>query len=372
MKFTKMRTISLLIKPASSGCNLKCAYCFYYDVADNREIANYGSMSFETLENLVKNVFLHVEEAVSFMFQGGEPTLRGIDFFYKLHEFVEKYNTNRIELSFSIQTNGTLLNEDWFSLFKKYHYLVGISIDGTKPIHDMFRYDHRQMGTFDMILEHLYRLQEEGIEFNVLSVVNSEVAKHGKEIYEFFRENEFRFMQFIPALDPLSDKENKNYSLNAKDYGLFLDEVFNAWYEDIKKGIFGSIRYYENLLLILLGRAPEACDMVGHCTANAVIEADGSVYPCDFYVLDERKLGNVNEESIVDILHSQGAIQFVKESYSLPEKCKECKYFKLCRGGCKRHKDTRNYNKFCESYLYFFDRNLEKLFHIREILRANS
>lgn len=367
----KIRNLSLLIKPASSSCNLSCAYCFYFDEAKNRAVSNYGNMSYETLSNLVKNAFFHAEETVSFMFQGGEPTVRGIDFFYKFHELVETYNQRKIGVSYSIQTNGTLLNKEWVSLFKRFRYLVGISIDGMKEIHDMFRLDYKNEGSFDRVLENLYLLREEGIDFNILTVVNSEVAKRGEEIYRYFRDNGFEFMQFIPALDPIIGKADKNYELSAKDYGVFLDDVFRVWYEDIKKGHFSSIRYYENLLLILLGRRPEACDMVGHCSVNAVIEADGSVYPCDFYVLDERRLGNINESGIVEILTSEKAVRFVKESYTLHVLCKECRYLKLCRSGCRRHKNEENYNKFCESYQFFFDRNLTKLLDVADILRKN-
>lgn len=368
MKFDKMRSVNLLIKPSSSGCNLRCSYCFYFDVADNREVYDYGNMKIETLENLVKNVYNHVEENVTFMFQGGEPTLRGINFFYKLHEFVEKYNINSIKTNFAMQTNGTLLNDRWFDLFNKYNYLIGVSVDGTKDIHDLFRLDIRKKGTFDSILNNINKMKKRKIDFNILCVVNSEVAKSGNKIYSYFDENNFDFMQFIPALDPLKDKSDKEYTLTAKNYGIFLDEIFNLWYDDIKKGKFKSIRYYENLLMILLGREPEACDMVGRCSVNVVVEADGSVYPCDFYVLDERRLGNVNTDRLVDIVFSKKGLEFVKESYKLHDNCKKCKYLKLCRGGCKRHKNGENYNKFCESYLYFFDRNLNKLLEIRDML----
>lgn len=366
---TKLKKLSLLIKPASSGCNLRCSYCFYFDEAENREVPNYGGMTFETLDSLVKNAFQNTEESVNFMFQGGEPTLRGLEFFYKLHELVEKYNKKGLIVGFALQTNGTLIDENWISLFKKYNYLVGISLDGMRDVHDLFRVDTRGEGTFDLILENIYKLSVAGIDFNILTVVNSEVAKRGREIYEFFRDSGFSYMQFIPALDPLTNTEKKEFSLTAASYGKFLDEVFNSWYEDILSGKFTSIRYYENLLLILLGRSPEACDMVGHCTANAVVEADGSVYPCDFYVLDEKRLGNVKEDSFVELLYSSKAIRFVKESYRMHEKCKSCRYLRLCRSGCKRHKDEENYNKFCESYLYFFDRNFDKLLQLRDLLQ---
>lgn len=372
MKFNKLRALNLLIKPASCNCNLRCSYCFYFDEAENREVYSYGNMSYETLENLVKNAFSHVEYELSFMFQGGEPTMRGINYFYKLHEYVEKYNINKIKVNFSIQTNGTLLNKRWFDLFEKYNYLIGVSIDGTKDIHDIFRIDVRKRGTFDSVLNNILELKKRNIQFNILSVINKEVSKNAKRIYEYFKKQEFSFLQFIPMLDKLKDDKEEIYSLTSKDYGIFLDELFNLWYKDIKNGNIINIRYFENLLLILLGRNPESCDMVGQCSVNFVVEADGSVYPCDFYALDEYKIGNINKESIIDIVFSKKAMDFVRNSIKKPKKCIECKYLKICRSGCKRHKNEDMENKFCESYIYFLDRNLSKLEEIRNLLISNG
>lgn len=371
MRFNKIRSLNLLIKPVSCDCNLRCSYCFYFDEAKNRKIYSYGNMQFETLENLVKNAFSHVEYEVSFMFQGGEPTLRGINYFYKLHEYVEKYNVNKIKVNFSIQTNGTMLNKRWFDLFEKYKYLIGISIDGTKDIHDIFRIDIRKRGTFDSILNNINELKRRQIDFNILCVVNKLVAKNAKKIYEYFKLQDFYFLQFIPMLDSLKDAKKNDYSLSDKDYGYFLDELFNLWYQDIKKGNIVNIRYFENLLLILLGKSPESCDMVGQCSVNFVVESDGGVYPCDFYVLDEYKIGDINKESIVDIVFSKKAMDFVRASLKKPRKCIECKYIRICRTGCKRHKNDSNENKFCYSFTYFLDKNLSKLEKIRDMLLEN-
>lgn len=367
MYFNKIRSLTLLIKPASCNCNLRCTYCFYFDVSFNRNTYSYGNMSFETLENTIRKLFDCVEYQVNFAFQGGEPTMRGINFYYKFHEYIEKYNVNNIKVSFSIQTNGTMLNKRWFDLFKKYNYLVGVSLDGTKDINDLFRIDIRKKGTFDSILNNIKKLEQNNISYNILCVVNHEIAKNGKKVYEFFKSQNFKYMQFIPYLEPL-----KKEKLEDKNYGYFLDEVFNLWYKDIKCGNLISIRYFENLLMILMGLNPESCDMLGRCSVNFVLEADGSVYPCDFYVLDEFKLGNINENSVTDILFSPKGLEFVKKSLKSHKKCISCKYLKICRTGCKRHKNEENYNKFCESYIYFFEKNLEKLFSLKEIIANNK
>lgn len=366
----KMKNLNLLIKPASSSCNLRCRYCFYYDVADNREVKNYGIMNDDTLENMVKKVFDDVEYSANFAFQGGEPTMAGIEFFEKFHKFVEKYNTKKIIVNFSLQTNGTLLNKKWLELFKKHNYLIGLSLDGNKEMHDTFRIDAKGEGTFSRVLKAAKMMKKADVEFNILCVVNKLIAQNGKLVYNFFRNNGFRYYQFIPCLDSLSCSEEKDYTLTAEDYGKFLDETFNLWYEDMMSGKRISVRHFDNYTKILLGEEPEACDMVGHCNMNAVLESDGSMYPCDFYVLDEFKVGNINESSFEELFKSEAEMRFLRTSLAVDEKCKVCRYFKICRGGCRRHKELTaegNYeNRFCESYKYFFEKNIDKMVKVAE------
>ncbi|MBS5037361.1 MAG: anaerobic sulfatase maturase [Fusobacterium sp.] len=374
-----MKNLNLLIKPASSSCNLRCRYCFYYDVADNREVKNYGIMNDDTLENMVKKVFDDVEYSANFAFQGGEPTMAGIEFFEKFHKFVEKYNTKKIIVNFSLQTNGTLLNKKWLELFKKHNYLIGLSLDGNKEMHDTFRIDAKGEGTFSRVLKAAKMMKKAEVEFNILCVVNKLIAQNGKLVYNFFRNNGFRYYQFIPCLDSLSCSEEKDYTLTAEDYGKFLDETFNLWYEDMMSGKRISVRHFDNYTKILLGEEPEACDMVGHCNMNAVLESDGSMYPCDFYVLDEFKVGNINESSFEELFKSEAEMRFLRTSLAVDEKCKVCRYFKICRGGCRRHKELTaegNYeNRFCESYKYFFERNIDKMIktaeYVMKIRREN-
>ena len=375
----KMKNLNLLIKPASSSCNLRCRYCFYYDVADNREVKNYGIMNDDTLENMVKKVFDDVEYSANFAFQGGEPTMAGIEFFEKFHKFVEKYNTKKIIVNFSLQTNGTLLNKKWLELFKKHNYLIGLSLDGNKEMHDTFRIDAKGEGTFSRVLKAAKMMKKADVEFNILCVVNKLIAQNGKLVYNFFRNNGFRYYQFIPCLDSLSCSEEKDYTLTAEDYGKFLDETFNLWYEDIMSDKRISVRHFDNYTKILLGEEPEACDMVGHCNMNAVLESDGSMYPCDFYVLDEFKVGNINESTFEELFKSEAEMRFLRTSLAVDEKCKVCRYFKICRGGCRRHKELTaegNYeNRFCESYKYFFEKNIDKMIktaeYVMKIRREN-
>lgn len=370
-----MKNLNLLIKPASSSCNLRCRYCFYHDVADNRKIPNYGIMSDSTLENMVKNAFQTAENSINFAFQGGEPTCAGIEFFNKFHNFVEKYNINNIMVNFSLQTNGTLINKDWITLFKKYNYLVGLSIDGNREIHDKFRLDIQGNGTFRKVLKTAKDFSKAGVEFNVLCVVNKVAAENGRLIYNFFKNNGFRYFQFIPCLDSFEGGE-EDFSLTADDYGKFLNDTFDEWYKDILSGKKISIRYFDNLIRMVLGQEPEACDMVGHCNLNGIIEADGSMYPCDFYVLDEYRLGNINDTSIEELFKSNVEKEFLQTSINTNDKCKLCRYLKLCRSGCRRHKQINEQgileNRFCSSYMSFFDKNISKIVKVAEFLLKNQ
>lgn len=369
MTYKNIDNLNIMIKPASSACNLSCKYCFYLDEAKNRMKKSYGMMSIETVDRLLKDVFSSVETRVSFLFQGGEPTLRGIDFFKKFHELVDLYNTNNIQTNFAIQTNGILIDEDWINLFKKYSYLVGVSLDGMKDCHDYARLDKEDMGTFDRVMENIYLLQKENVPINILTVVNNKNVNKAKEIYEFYKENNFNFLQFIPAISPIKSKNLSSLYLDPKEYGLFLDSLFNLWYKDIFKGHFRSIRYFENLLMIILYGQPEACDMMGTCSVSPVLEADGSVYPCDFYSLDKNLLGNINEDSLVDLIKNKNAQTFVNLSYQISPRCKSCKFLNLCRGGCRRYKNENLDNILCQGFYYFFDKNEKKLFELASYIR---
>lgn len=359
-----MYNLNLLIKPASSICNIKCHYCFYCEEVDSREHKNFGLMSEKILEKIVERIFEKVKCSVNILFQGGEPLIMGVNFFYKFHEFVKKYNKNNIEVNFSIQTNGILINKAWSNFFKKNNYLVGVSLDGNKDTHDKFRRDKKNNGTFELVFENIKLLQKENVKYNIICVVSKIVSKNGRKIYEFFKKNKFRHYQFIPCLDSLTSDKPKDYTLDSSEYGEFLNEIFNLWYKDILNNKRISIRYFDNLIRIILGEEPEACDMCGHCNVNLVVETDGSIYPCDFYAYDEHKLGNIKTDNFSYLIKSDREINFLNSSLEYSENCLNCNYFKLCRGGCRRYKNKNLDNKFCKSYVFFFEKNLEKLVEV--------
>ena len=339
---------------------MKCDYCFYCDETQKRIQESYGFMSEQTLKNVIRKTMLRAEGAVSYAFQGGEPTLRGIDFFEKVVEFEKQYNKHGIRVNNALQTNGYLIDEAWCEFFQKNHFLIGLSVDGTKEIHDSYRHTKDGKPTFDRIHHAAELMDRYGVEYNILTVVNQKVASNITEIYEFYKKQGWNYQQYIACLDPLDEAHGENeYALEPKQYGRFLIELFELWYADWKNGTQPYIRQFENYVGILLGYQPEACDQRGICGIQNVVEADGSVYPCDFYMLDEYRLGNFNANQMEEINAKRKEIGFVERSLLLDEECKACEYFNICHGGCQRNRDlnelTGKYqNYFCESYKMFF------------------
>lgn len=370
-----MPPINLLIKPASSLCNLRCKYCFYADIAANREVESFGMMSLETLEALVKKTLETAEQECSFAFQGGEPTLRGLEFFEALVEFEKKYNTRGLNIHYAIQTNGFTIDAQWASFFAKNKFLVGVSLDGTRRYHDMHRVDPTQAGSFSRVWESIQLLKKHEVEFNLLTVVNADTAQNIGKIYHFYRDKDLLYQQYIPCLDPLGEERGAHsYSLTPELYGQFLCDLFDLWYADIIAGRFIYIRYFENLVGMLLGRPPESCGLVGVCGRQLVIEADGGVYPCDFYVLDGLRLGNYVTDSLEEIEAQRDATGFIQQSIAQDEACGDCAYAPICRGGCRRDRepllgDQMSLNYFCPSYKKFFAHALPRLEQIAAHVR---
>lgn len=370
-----MPPINLLIKPASSGCNLACKYCFYHDISENRQVKSYGKMSIETLEILVKKTLEVAEHNCTFAFQGGEPTLVGMDFYKALIKYQKKYAKPGVNIANAIQTNGTLIDEEWAEFLGKNKFLVGLSMDGHQEVNDSLRLFRDGIGTFDKLMETTKFFDKYKVEYNILTVVTSHVATRIKEIYEFNMAHDFRYMQFIPCLDDIQDERgSKDYSLTPRHYEQFLCDLFDLWYKDIKRGEFVYIRYFENILQQMLGYYPEACGMMGVCTHQYVVEADGGVYPCDFYVMDEYKIGNLITDDFLTIEKNRKDIQFIEQSVSKDSGCMKCKWHRICHGGCRRDRDLfmdgrtgRNY--LCTAYKVFFKHAYSRLEEVAIMLK---
>lgn len=357
--------LSILIKPASGNCNMECEYCFYESTKEFRKENSDKRMSLETLENIVKKAFDFDKEGIAFAFQGGEPTLVGLDFYKEFIKFKDKYNKNNISVNMSMQTNGYNIDEKWAEFFKKENFLVGLSIDGPRYIHNKYRTLKDGKGTFDDILKAKKILDEKGVQYNVLTVINSGNYFKAKDIYNFYKKNKIFFVQFIPCLDSgFEQTGNHSFSLKPSMYEMFLKEFFDLWYEDYKRGSAISVRLFENICAMMLGMMPESCEFMGKCSIQNVIESDGSIYPCDFYVTQQNELGNINEIEFEDIPKSKPAIRFV-ETESPLNKCKTCKYGILCKGGCKRYRDisTQEYY-YCNTFINFYDYTIDRFIKI--------
>lgn len=368
-----MPPLSLLIKPASGGCNMRCAYCFYHDEAMNRAVPSYGMMSEKTLEELIKKALSYAGGQCTFGFQGGEPTLRGLEFFRLAVEYQQRYNVNNVRIYNALQTNGLTLDSQWALFFKENGFLIGLSLDGGKALHDSLRRDSSGRGTFSRTIRAARLLESHGVDFNLLTVVTRQVAENITQVYRFFRREGLLYQQYIPCLDPLGEpRGSSDYSLTPEAFGEFLKTLFDLWYQDVRAGRFIYIRYFENLLGMLAGRPPEHCGLSGRCSLQHVIEADGSIYPCDFYCLDEWKLGNILQEGFGSLDKSETAQRFLMESMAAPEGCDGCEYRFICRGGCRRDReplspgsDSSQRNYFCPAYKEFFPYALPRL---RELL----
>lgn len=346
----------LLVKPASGLCNLKCDYCFYRDEIAHRSFGDCGIMTAKTQELMVKRAFEQSVDRVTFVFQGGEPTLAGLDYFKRHGELCKKYG-GRTKIFNSLQTNGLLLDEEWVAFLTENRYLVGLSMDGNKTTHDMHRTNKDGSGSFNKVMRAAALMKRYGVEFNILCVVTKTVARHTDAVLNFFLKNDYRYLQFIPCLSPFAEGEE---GASADDYAKFLISCFDKYYREFREGKFLSIRTFDDYISILAGRGTASCGMNGACGAYFTVEADGSVFPCDFYVLDGYRGGNLDSDSLENIGKSEAFRKFMRESFPRPVECKDCKWFALCKGGCRRHREPftggrPSSNRFCSAYRTFFE-----------------
>lgn len=366
-----MPPLTLLIKPASGLCNMRCTYCFYSDVAKSREVQSYGLMSLETLEMTVRRAFEYAgRSTVTFAFQGGEPTLVGLDFYRRLVELEKRLNTAGAEVYNSIQTNGLTIDGEWAEFFAKNRFLVGLSLDGTKAIHDANRTDAAGRGTYSRIKKAASMLESAGAEFNILCVVTSALARHGAKVFDALTAEGYRYLQFIQCLDGF-DCPPSPYSLSAERWGEFLCVIFDRYYEHIKRGDYISVRPLDNFMELAAELPPSCCGFTGKCDPYLVVESDGGVYPCDFYVIDRYRMGSLYESSIAELRQSEPARRFAAESEKSDDACSRCEWFALCRGGCRRHREPQSggeltLNKFCAGKKRFFEYAYPRM---RELVR---
>lgn len=357
-----MNTVSMLIKPASGRCNLRCKYCFYEDVSEHRSESDLGFMSEDTLECLVREAMEQAQQRVSFAFQGGEPILRGLPFYETFIALERQYGKPGLTIEHSIQTNGTLIDETWAKFFRDNGFLVGLSLDGTKELHDGNRLDPKGKGTWKTVTRALALLQKWDVPVNLLCVVTGAAARRGQAIYQSLKKLGCRYLQFIPCLDPLEeDRGGRPFSLTPERYGQFLCTVFDQWYQDWSAGDYVSIRLFDDYVHLLAGQPAGTCATAGTCGQYFVVEGDGSVYPCDFFVLDEWRMGKIGEQSLSQLARSASAQQFCTQGRSRPADCEGCPWVSLCNGGCRRDWIGTQHNYHCTALRTFFSHAYPRL-----------
>lgn len=354
-----MPAVSIMVKPVSGLCNMRCRYCFYADELSLRKDGIYEAMNLETLENLMRRAFIYADECVYLVFQGGEPTLAGAEFYRNVLRLEKKYNTRALPVQHAIQTNGLHIEDDLLEVLKEGRFLVGLSVDGTKALHDAQRVDAAGKGTYDRVIKTVDRLRQAGIETNILCVVGHSVAQQGREVFDAL--SRFGFVQFIPRLDPFEGAGDAD-SLSGADYGKFLIDVWERYAREIRKGHYVSVRAFDNWMGMLAGRPPESCGFAGCCAPNYLVESNGNVYPCDFYALDEWLLGNINDTTFKRMAASERMQLFCAQSAKPAPECLQCRYGAICRGGCRRDREPGiGLNRLCEGYRMFFDRCLKDM-----------
>ena len=332
-----MKRLSLLIKPASSLCNMRCRYCFYHDVGEHRNIPSYGIMTRETAEKIIENIHRDLDEGdeITIAFQGGEPTLAGLPWF---EHFVEVMSSvKKVRISWALQTNGLLIDEAWAQFLAKNNFLTGLSIDASKSIHDSIRINPKGEGTYDMCVKNKAIMESCKAEYNILCVLTNELAGMPEKVWNFITRENIQYIQFIPCLEEFDEKEPSPYPLKPARFASFYSGMYYWWMKELETtGKYYSIKLFDDTANYFFRGVPSSCGINGRCHAQYVVEADGSVYPCDFYVLDQYNAGKLTEHTLRELFDSPVMQAFIREERKLPELCNSCKFLKHCNGGCKR------------------------------------
>ncbi|MCM3717628.1 anaerobic sulfatase maturase [Fictibacillus phosphorivorans] len=343
-------SFAVMWKTVSEACNLACDYCYYSRCNGNP--GKFNAIDLYTLEKFIKEYMELANGQAAFVWQGGEPLLAGLDFFQNIIQLQEKYAPPYMRISNSVQTNATLITREWAKFFKNYHFLVGVSLDGPQHIHDSRRVTGSGKGSFNTVMEGINLLKEQGVQFNILTVIHEGNVGKAADLLTFYEEQQFEYVQFIPCMDFRAQETEKNgtYLITDEEYGNFLCEAFDHWYNEGNPRT--SIRFFDNLLDMYLHQNAEICIHRQSCPKMLVLEQNGDAYPCDFYINDEYKLGNVGTNSLKSILSHPTYETFLNLKPDLPDKCKRCEYLNLCHGGCPRSRmeQGRDVDYFCESY----------------------
>ena len=381
-RITKPLRFNMMFKPIGSLCNLNCAYCYYLDKSDNYD--KKSVMPLDILEKCIKEYFeINDTEEVIFDWHGGEPLMLGVEYFENVVRLQNRYKGNKKILN-TIQTNGTLLNPDFTSFFRDNNFLVGVSIDGPQYIHDKYRLDKSGSPTFNKVLRGIELLHRYGVEFNTMTTINKAGEGKGLEVYDFLKRIGSHYMQFMPVVEYVNVKTNKitspddedskltHWSVNPIEYGKFMCEIFDHWVKNDVGRYF--VNLFDSTLANYCGMNPGTCVYSETCGANAVVEHNGDVYPCDHFVYPKYKLGNVTEMSLYDMVSANPMVEFgIDKRNTLPTQCLQCKYYFACHGECPKHRFEKTacgkngLNSLCHGLHSFFSHTEPYMVEMRKL-----
>jgi len=386
------RPFHVLTKPVGPICNLDCKYCFYLEKENLYPGENQWRMSDAVLEQYIRQ-YIHSQPVaeINFAWQGGEPTLLGVDFFRKVVALQKKFAGGKL-VSNAIQSNGTLLDDEWCDFLAANHFLVGLSIDGPAAMHDAYRVDKRQQPTFGKVMQGLDLLKKHRVEFNTLTVVNHINSQAPLEVYRFLKSIGSQYLQFIPLVERKSKAEGyslaepplprdsssspvTDWSVDAKQYGTFLCAIFDEWVRHDVGSTF--VQLFDTALGNWMGLGSSLCVFAEKCGAALAIEHNGDLYSCDHYVYPRYKLGNVMNHSLGAMVNSAPQIKFGNDKFdSLPKYCRECEVRFACNGECPKHRFIETpegepgLNYLCAAYKKFFKHIDPHMKTMERLLRA--
>ena len=384
------KPLYVMLKPAGAHCNLACKYCYYLEKNKLYPTAQRHQMSDEMLEQFTREyIEAQTMNQVLFTWHGGEPLLRSIDFYRKALSLQQKYAGGRC-IDNVIQTNGTLLTDEWCEFFAQNHWLVGISIDGPQPYHDHYRLTAAGKPSWKKVMQGIKLLKKHGVEWNAMAVVNAYNVNHPLEFYRFFKENGCQFLQFTPIVErqtrhedgrtlaSLADKDEiplSEASVTPEQWGYFLSAIFDEWVRKDVGKIFVEI--FDCTLANWMGVSPGICAYSKECGHAGVMEHNGDVYSCDHFVFPEYKLGNIRDQSLIDMLYGEQQQEFSRLKHSsLPRQCKECDMEFACHGECPKNRFMKDkygdsgLNYLCLGYYHYYQHVAPYMDYMKQELMA--
>lgn len=364
MKVRGIQPFSLLIKPAGPDCNIRCEYCFYLETCGLYPEQTRHRMSQDTVHTLVSQYMATPQPVYAFGWQGGEPTLMGPSFFRDAFDLQRSLSPPGATISNSLQTNGTLLDEAFAQLLSKYSVLVGISLDGPAEIHDTYRRTAGGGATHHQVIRGIELLKDAGADFNVLTLITAANVDKPREVYHYLKSLGIRYHQYIPCVEPLNEGLT-DFSINGAQWGRFLIGIFDAWQQEDTRTV--SIRDFDSIINFLVTGRYTSCTMSGTCKQYLVVEHNGDIYPCDFYVTPEHRLGNIHTHTLEHAWRNPVMGRFGARKARWSEACRQCPYLALCSGDCQKMRLRGDLpSALCDGWTAFYDHALPRF---REIAR---